>query len=168
MAAIFSKVAPLIIAAEGGESKSRADYGGETKYGISKQEYPNEDIKNLTPERALAILEADYWQPYHLSEISDQTIANQCFFLFVNMNPEHAAQIIQAAVNGVGRTIIAVKVDGIMGAATVEAINSLVPYWLSDRLRVESCRYYLKRVDQDRSQEENFVGWIRRVVGDRV
>jgi lysozyme family protein len=168
MAAIFTKVAPLIIAAEGGESKSPTDYGGETKYGISEEQYPDEDIKNLTPERALAILEADYWEPYHLSDILDQTVANQCFFLFVNMNPEKATKIIQTAVNGVGRAIIFVKVDGVMGPVTIQAVNSLAPYWLSDRLRVESCRYYLKRVDQDRSQEANFIGWIRRVVGDRV
>ena len=37
------------------------DPGGETKWGISKKAYPNEDIKNLTRERALQIYARDYW-----------------------------------------------------------------------------------------------------------
>lgn len=37
------------------------DPGGETKYGISKRAYPNEDIKNLTLARALELYYRDYW-----------------------------------------------------------------------------------------------------------
>lgn len=37
------------------------DPGGETKYGISKRAYPNEDIKNLTLARALELYFRDYW-----------------------------------------------------------------------------------------------------------
>ncbi len=36
------------------------DRGGETKFGISKRWYPNEDIKNLTRERTDMILFRDY------------------------------------------------------------------------------------------------------------
>lgn len=39
------------------------DPGGETKWGISKTFHPNEDIKNLTPERAAEIYYLEYWQP---------------------------------------------------------------------------------------------------------
>lgn len=46
---------------EGGYSNDPSDPGGETKYGISKRAHPDEDIKNLTPERAMAIYASDYW-----------------------------------------------------------------------------------------------------------
>lgn len=49
--------------ADGGYTNDPTDPGGETKYGISKRAHPNEDIKNLTPERALAIYQTDYWTP---------------------------------------------------------------------------------------------------------
>jgi len=37
------------------------DPGGETNMGISKRQYPNEDIKNLTVERAKQLYYKDYW-----------------------------------------------------------------------------------------------------------
>ena len=38
------------------------DPGGLTKYGISKKAYPNEDIANLTLERAKELFRRDYWK----------------------------------------------------------------------------------------------------------
>lgn len=46
---------------EGGYVNDPDDPGGETKYGISKRAYPNEDIKNLTRERAEFLYKRDYW-----------------------------------------------------------------------------------------------------------
>ena len=46
---------------EGGYVNDPDDPGGETKYGISKRAYPNEDIKNLTRERAEYLYKRDYW-----------------------------------------------------------------------------------------------------------
>lgn len=48
---------------EGGYSNNPNDLGGETKWGISKRAHPNLDIKNLTPEQALAIYKSEYWEP---------------------------------------------------------------------------------------------------------
>jgi lysozyme family protein len=45
----------------GNYSNHPYDRGGETKYGISSRWYPDEDIQNLTRERANAILYRDYW-----------------------------------------------------------------------------------------------------------
>lgn len=161
MAAEFSKVSSLIIAAEGGYVNGNNDYGEATKYGISQRQYPHVDIAALTPERALAILDQDYWQHYHCNEINDQIIANQVFFMFVNMDPVHATKIIQTACNEVGSRL---ELDGIMGSATINAINSLPCYWVSDQIRLELIRYYLKLSDEDESQRVNFRGWVRRAL----
>lgn len=47
---------------EGGYINDPSDAGGETKWGISKKAYPNDDIKNLVPQRACEIYYRDYWQ----------------------------------------------------------------------------------------------------------
>ena len=47
---------------EGGYINNKNDPGGETNMGISKRYYPKEDIKNLTRERANAILYKDIWK----------------------------------------------------------------------------------------------------------
>ena len=78
MAAEFSKVSALILAAEGGYVDSKNDYGNATKYGISQRQYPRVDIAAITPDGALAILERDYWNHYHCDEINDQVIATKC------------------------------------------------------------------------------------------
>ena len=38
---------------EGGEVDTSKDKGGHTNYGISTQQYPDEDIANMTRERAI-------------------------------------------------------------------------------------------------------------------
>ena len=46
---------------EGGYVFDPDDPGGETKFGISKRAYPNEDITNLTEDRAKELYKRDYW-----------------------------------------------------------------------------------------------------------
>lgn len=45
------------------------DPGGETKWGIAKRFHPDEDIPNLTPERAAEIYYDEYWVPSGASEL---------------------------------------------------------------------------------------------------
>jgi lysozyme family protein len=53
-------VLDFILKSEGGYVNHPSDPGGETNYGISKRAYPNEDIKNLTLERACELYKRDY------------------------------------------------------------------------------------------------------------
>src|SRR5574343_142624 len=45
------------------------DPGGETKWGISKRFHPDEDIPNLTADRAAEIYYDEYWVPSGASEL---------------------------------------------------------------------------------------------------
>lgn len=164
MAAIFEKCKQAILAAEGRYTRGKNDYGGETKFGISKRMYPDLDIAALTMEQAFRIIEEDYWNFYRLGEIDDQTIANQALLLLINMNPVKAGKIVQAAVNGCGRGVVVLKIDGVLGTISINAINSLSASWLSDRIRTESCRYYLAETDRDSKQIPNLRSWIRRAL----
>jgi lysozyme family protein len=59
----FPQAFKIVVGEEGNYVNDPHDPGGETKYGISKRAYPNEDIKNLTLERAMFLYERDYWNP---------------------------------------------------------------------------------------------------------
>lgn len=162
MSAIFSKAFPVLLDAEGGEGNSTTDYGGLTKYGISQKWNPDINVHELTEEGASAFYEKRYWEKYRLGEIIDQTIATQCLLLIINMDDHKALNIIQTAINNCGRTITSIPIDGAMGSITIAAINSLNRFWLSDRIRVEAIKFYLKRTDEDHSQVANLRSWIRR------
>lgn len=162
--AIFSQVVPLILDLEGNTvSDNPTDYGGKTKYGISKKQFPSIDIDNLTIDGAMKLFEKEYWLRYRLSEICDQSIANQIFLLIINMNPINAGKIVQRAINSSLHTSPCV-IDGSIGSNTLTALNSVCSILLGAMLRVEACRYYLALVDNDESQRINFRGWIRRAL----
>ena len=74
---------------EGGYVNDPDDPGGETKYGISKRAYPQEDIKNLTRERAEFLYKRDYWDPLDLDKYP-QDKAIVLFNVAVNMGKERA------------------------------------------------------------------------------
>lgn len=161
----FEYVKPLILKLEGDrETNSPHDYGGKSKYGISQREYPGLDIDRLEETRAFLILETDYWEKYHLSQLENQAIANQLFFMLINMDPIHATLLVQVSINACGRGIVTVGLDGVMGSKTIQALNSLSDQWLSNRIRLETIRYYLHEVDKDPSQGVNLRGWVRRAL----
>lgn len=64
----FLAAVDVILRAEGGyrsaaEAAALGDNGSETHWGISKRQYPNEDIAGMTRERAIDIYYRDYWMP---------------------------------------------------------------------------------------------------------
>lgn len=57
----FDAAFAFVVGVEAGYVNDPNDPGGETKFGISKRAYPNEDIPNLTLERAKQLYQRDYW-----------------------------------------------------------------------------------------------------------
>ena len=56
----FNAMNQYVMPNEGGYVNNKNDRGGETNMGITKKFYPDEDIKNLTRERANAIIYRDF------------------------------------------------------------------------------------------------------------
>jgi lysozyme family protein len=57
------------------------DPGGETRYGIDKRSHPDEDIKNLTADRATQIYWDEYWVKHrcdHMNQPMDWVLFNAC------------------------------------------------------------------------------------------
>lgn len=63
----------IVVGIEGGYVNDPKDPGGATRYGISKRTYPNEDIPNMTLDRAKFLYQRDFWDktwdalPWHES-----------------------------------------------------------------------------------------------------
>ena len=83
----FEKAFERVIGHEAGYTTGRGDPGGETKYGISKRQYPHLDIKNLTLEQAKQIYKRDYWDK--IPKELPPYIKFQVFDFAVNHAPEY-------------------------------------------------------------------------------
>lgn len=70
------------------------DPGGETKYGISRQRYPNLDIKNLTLPEAAQLYERDFWKEFGCDQVP-MPLAAVYFDVYVNHSPSTAKVLIR-------------------------------------------------------------------------
>ncbi len=100
---------------EKGYSADPRDPGGETKFGISKRSYPNENIRDLTIERAKLIYLKDYWQPAMCHRMP-AAVAIEVFDAAINCGVGQAIRFLQRA--------LGVADDGVVGPVTIAAINS--------------------------------------------
>jgi lysozyme family protein len=151
----------VLMAEEGGYTFDPNDFGGETKFGISKRSYPHLDIFNLKMEQAEAIYYHDFWLKFHLDKIKDDLMATQLLLMTVNCSPQTFGTIVQIAIKRCGGSI---EVDGVVGTQTIEAINKLPQVALGDAIRVGMVNFYIHRVTIDKSQKKYFEGWIRRAM----
>ena len=100
---------------EGGYSNHPNDRGGKTMYGISSRWYPNEDIENLTRERANAILYRDYWLKPRINQLPDE-FADIVFDDGIVQGQPTAIMNLQKA--------LGTRVDGIIGSDTLGALEN--------------------------------------------
>lgn len=159
MAASFDTAVRVLLSIEGEGCSVPNDYGGTTKYGITKRQYPNLNILKLTVKQATEIYMRDYWLRYRLNEVVDQEIATQLLLAYVNINPVSVTTCLQRAINACGGRVVQ---DGIMGSKTLDALNCVFFDWLSDRLRLELIKFYAHRATVDKTQLQFLLGWIRR------
>lgn len=115
---IFDKAFDLVIGAEGGYSADKRDPGGETMYGISKRQYPNLDIKNLSLQQAKEIYYRDYWTPIEACRLNER-LAIYYFDCAVNQGVPTAKKLMQKHCG--------VIADGVIGNATRTAMMTLKP-----------------------------------------
>ena len=92
----FDTAFARLIGHEGNYVNDPRDPGGETKFGISKRSYPNEDIANLTLERAKEIYRRDFWDV--LGDDVHPAIKFQAFDFAVNSGIGTAIRKLQAAI----------------------------------------------------------------------
>lgn len=154
--AYFNEAIPHILESEGGYNHIEGDAGGETNYGISKRAYPDEDIKNLTEDRAKELYKLDYWDKIKADDINSQVIATHIFDAAVNMGVSRAAKMAQSVVN--------VSADGFIGSQSLRALNQVSPDWFDDKYRLSKIQRYADICNGNRSQRKFLLGWINRAL----
>jgi lysozyme family protein len=135
-----------------GYSNNSNDRGGETQYGISSRWYPDEDIPNLTRERANALSYRDYWLAPHINQLPDE-FADIVFDNGVVQGQPSAIRNLQRA--------LGIQVDGIIGPDTLNAISNA-----DENVRRNFIREVQRRnqniVEQDPTQRVFLNGWTNR------
>lgn len=155
----FLKAFEKVIYHEGGYSNHAADLGGETKYGISKRNYPNLDIKNLTLDQARQIYYCDFWIKGKYEQIIDEAVSIKLFEISINTGITQANKLIQRALRAAGKMVVE---DGIIGAITLKAINEADPTDLLAALKSEVAGYYRLLAQVNPSQQKFITGWLNR------
>lgn len=147
---VFEACFGELMKSEGGYVNDPKDPGGETKYGISKRAYPEEDIKALTKDRAKFLFKRDYWNPCKCDLLPD-ALAVCVSDAAYNSGNLQAVKWLQRAI-GAG-------VDGLIGNQTLSMANrcdvsAAVEKYCSERVN------FLKKL---KNWERFGKGWALRV-----
>lgn len=152
----FKIFIPVILKHEGGWVHDSDDLGGETNMGITRRRYPNEDIKNMTVERATELYYKDFYVKMSLYYIKNDLLALHVFDMGVNAGKQTAVELLQELLKGC-------PVDGSIGPVTAQAVSyadittDLVEAYKAKRI----ARYYY--VSTLRNNKKFLKGWINRV-----
>jgi len=139
---------------EGAYNNDADDPGGETKYGISKAQYPNVDILNLTEDEAYAIYERDYYTAIGLNRIGSPRIRWKVFDIGVNIGQRKAVKMLQRSVG--------VKDDGLLGPMTAHMVSLWEPSRVLENLVEEQKTHYGKVILENPKMKKYFKGWMKR------
>lgn len=171
----FDQAVKTIFENEGGLTDHPADPGGITNFGITLPvlredgvfgdinddgKIDAEDIRQLTKEQAREIYNRQWWLRWGYGRIENQWIATKVFDLSVNLGPGQAHKIVQRALKAVGRPV---KIDGVLGPITLEALNSC-PDKLSllAAMRSEAAGVYRLIVAAKPEMGVFLAGWLKR------
>lgn len=143
----FNLVIDLVIYDEGGEVNDPDDLGGHTKFGITKARYPNEDIANLTIERAKYLYYRDFWKRFYCSRLY-----TGCDYFFFDMTVQHgkAVEILQRAVGA--------QEDNIIGPKTLAKCMEFEPEELLERMASQRAIYYLRVIGGRKAN------WLQKII----
>ncbi|HEY8355387.1 MAG TPA: glycosyl hydrolase 108 family protein [Methylophilaceae bacterium] len=146
----FDQAFQKVIGHEGGHVFDPRDPGGETKYGICKRSYPDEDIKNLTLARAKQIYKRDYWDKCRCDDLPFE-VRFDVFDAAVNSGVRQASIWLQRAVGA--------KPDGVIGNLTIKAARQIDGMTIAMRINGERLRFMT-----DLPTWQHFgKGWARRI-----
>ena len=154
----FNKILnEYIIPNEGRFSNRKNDRGQMTMYGISKNAYPNEDIKNLTRERANAIIYRDFYKWNGLYKLP-YSIRGFVVDYGMPTSPLNAIKTVH-------RVLDLPVIGDIIGSQTLNRFNKFSENDYKNFLKQytsEMEKHYNNIVKNDVTQRENLNGWLNR------
>lgn len=147
----FDQAFEILIGHEGSYSNNQNDPGGETNWGISKRQYPNLDIRNLSLADAKELYRTKYWLAAGCDKVP-ATAAFQLFDFAVNSGVNRAIRTMQSA--------IGVAADGVIGPKTIAAIQAMSADRFNARLNAQRLAFMVSLDGwKDFSR-----GWALRIV----
>ncbi|MCX7381056.1 MAG: hypothetical protein NT133_06475 [Alphaproteobacteria bacterium] len=171
-----------VIGREGRYSNDPADRGGETMWGITSSTaraagYAG-PMAEMPRETAVAIYRQRYWTGPGLDRLSaiDQSLAVRLLDIGVNMGPPVGISFLQralSALNRGGADYPDIVADGVLGTATLGAVQALLARRGDDGSRVllgmtsaQQSVHYLEIAERNPTQEAFEFGWqLNRVLG---
>jgi lysozyme family protein len=163
---------PTLLRFEGGYVDDPDDPGGATNKGITLRTFgpgaallgiqPTlENLKALTNDQARTIYKAFYWDKIQGDQIGLQELANIVFDFYVNAGA-NATKLLQNVLNDLGATP-PLPVDGLIGPATLQAIQRADQKELYRRYKQGRIDYYQDLVANRASLAKFLRGWLNRV-----
>ncbi len=143
----------FIIALEGGDAMTddKDDKGGLTKFGISKNAFPDENIPAMTRDRARELYKEFYWDKLMCDHLPGG-LSLLVFDCAVNQGAPTAAIFLQR--------IAKVKADGLIGPVTLEGLQGMPLQDLVYQYTVLRHDRYIKNEKWDKFGK----GWSGRLV----
>jgi lysozyme family protein len=172
--ASFDAFLPTLLRFEGGFVDDPADPGGATNKGITMLTFQEaaqplldkaptlENLKGLSDEDAGTLYRGLYWDQVRADEFEAQDLADIVVDFCVNAGCSTGIKLLQRVLNEAG-TSPALGVEGLMGPATLRAIQNADPRDVYRRYRTARIAYYNELV-ADKPQLQRFLGgWMHRV-----
>lgn len=167
----FIKAYQGVLQNEGVYSLDPTDTGGETILGISRNNWPlwagwkivdrlsspkematNPELQNLVQQFYLN----NFWNPIKGDDIDSQVIASSIFDFAVNSGVKTSVKLAQETVG--------VTADGIIGANTLRAINSVDERLFIAEFKLAKIGRYCDIVGKNASQLKYLRGWVLRAL----
>ena len=154
---------------EGGYSNHKADTGGETFNGISRNNWPNWEGWKVIDSGILAdtlkplvrdFYRENFWDKIRGCEIDRQALADVVFSTAVHAGVRFAVRKLQ--------TILEIKADGIIGPVTLMEIGLNDATELTNEYCEAVGEFYRSLVQRKPSQVVFLNGWMNRIRDYRV
>ena len=162
---IFEKIAlPAVLQFEGGYVDHPADKGGATNKGITQATFDHFNdarSRKIRPVSEIMEIEVkeiyyfDYWVAGKCDKIKHPKAVVLHFDSCVNHGISRAAKFLQEAVD--------VKVDGIIGKVTLEAVNKYKEQGLIYRYLEIREEFYHRLAEKEPTQKVFLMGWLNRL-----
>lgn len=178
---VFDFALSLVLRQEGGFSDNPADHGGATNFGISLRFLRDlpidklkkygifepvsvETIRNLTLDQAKNIYFHEFWEGKNFDKIIERNITAYLFDCCVNLGHSTGIRIMQQAICAAKSKRNAVSEDGILGDATVIAINEVGIHLLAPMIALRA-GYYRFLANTYPRNGRFLDGWLNRTYG---
>jgi lysozyme family protein len=182
---LIKRITDIINNYEGGYANVPQDKGGETYRGISRVFWPGwegwqriDQHKNdpafpkslqtdfTLQDEVIAFYEQNYIAKYRLGEFAPE-VAEEMFDQLINRNPASVIKDTQTVLNALnysskGPVFSDLKVDGIFGSKTIDALNKIDSALLVKGLNAMQAYHYITTAAAKPDQRIFTRGWLKR------